>query len=771
MTLNELIKAAAGTGQPQTPQAPKPISTPAAPKAPAAGTQPKPATPTTAAMTTPTVGTPQQPSQVNQYGFSRNTYNIPQQYSLHQNADGTVTKFNEEEYIDWQNSVKAWEAQRRADLEAQGIQLTDANKHLWNHAAAWNYINQQRGAAQDTGRAWYKPRTWFEDAPEEFRNATTNYDPVEMEAAKARSQGYQRGTQQDIVLNRATNAKFLNRFVDKYINKAIGDQANKANAEFAQELRNMGLSYEEAADTVAASNAEYLGQDIPYLGKALGFAVDLGTSAFGSGAVDTFLFGQAAKGVGLAGKGLVNVGGKFVPAIGKATSAMSKVTSPAAKSFSSFATKHPHLAAGGKRFIGEFGPASLFTSFGEPIVTGEITRDHPEIGMALGISPNRQAEAWERAVYTDDYYNQVLTDRPLISAKPSADGSYQRLTYLDTENGGDKAENYGAFRQWAEDTGNLDKMDDLEVQKQWVKQYMADGSSMYTVMMTPMYQNQSAEDKAQLATDLLMNRVKATQNTAGLAWDKHVKGMTGAEILSEAMKNDTTGALNNLMTGFLANNDADTIVQFIEQNMGNVTGKNTGADVSTLYNTFRDGLVMNLVGNPDSIPGTMNALLNLQNAKSQAGLDLSGSQGANAIKMAFGQALADPSTVNDMSDESLFQLAEMFATNGKMAGGMDSLGPQGAALADAAEQNIRGRIRESFFNNPLKNGPKIASLWFASKGFGDLAQLASNPWVFYSVALALLGGGALLLSSGLDSDDDDDEKDSFDRALDSGLWS
>ena len=195
MTLNELIKAAAGTGQPQTPQAPKPISTPAAPKAPVAGTQPKPATPATAAMTTPTVGTPQQPSapttpvttqqqqtqapqqpaQVNQYGFSRNTYNIPQQYSLHQNADGTVTKFDEEEYIDWQNSVKAWEAQRRADLEAQGIQLTDANKHLWNHAAAWNYINQQRGAAQDTGRAWYKPWTWFEDAPEEFRNATTNW--------------------------------------------------------------------------------------------------------------------------------------------------------------------------------------------------------------------------------------------------------------------------------------------------------------------------------------------------------------------------------------------------------------------------------------------------------------------------------------------------------------------------------------------------------------------------------------------------------------------
>lgn len=740
MTLNELIKLAdANQVQPIQPQPPQ---------------QPQPPKPVAAV---PYNAQGQPAPQRNGYGYTRDTYKIPQQYAQHQNADGSLTKFNQQEYNDWQNNVNNWEAQRKADLEAQGIQLTDQNKHLWNHAAAWNYINQQRGAAQDTGRHWYKPWTWFQDAPTEFTQATNNWDPVEMEAAKARSQGYQTGTQQDVVLNRATNAKFLNNFVDKYINKAIGDQANKANAEFAQELRNMGVNPYEVPDVVAASNAEVLGQDIPYIGKGINIAGRLGSS-FTHDLVDFYLFGKAAEGLGAVGNALGPAIGKFAPG---AAAVAGKVTAPVSR----FAQAHPRIAAAGSQ-LANVGPASAAIMFGEPIATGLVTREFPEIGMALGISPNREAENWERAVYGNDIYNNEVVKRPLVSA----DNPEQVLTFMDTEHGGDNPANYGVFRQWAEDTGNLDKMNDPAVQKQWIEQYTADGTAMHTVMLTPMYQNQSAEDKAQIATDMLMKRVKATQNIVGLAWDKYVRGRTGAEILSEAMRNDETGTLQNIMTDFLANNDAQTIVKFIENNMGDVTGKGTGVDTSNLYDTFREGLVANLAGNPNQIPGTMNALLKLQEAKSQDGNDLSGSQGANAVKMAFAEALADPDVVNDMSDDNLMKLAEMFAYNGNMADGMEALGDKGMELANAAEENIRGRIREAFFNNPFKNGPQIAGLWLASKGLGSIGQFASNPWVFYSVAMSLLLGGALLLTSGID-DDDDEEEDDYHRSLKASPWS
>lgn len=725
MTLNELIKLVdANQAQPMQPQQPQ---------------QPQPPKPTAVAQ--PFNAQQGQPTpQRNGYGYSRDTYKIPQQYAQHQNADGSLTKFNQQEYNDWQNNVKNWEAQRKADLEAQGIQLTDQNKHLWNHAAAWNYINQQRSAAQDTGRAWWKPWTWFQDAPEQFRQATNNWDPVEMEAAKAQSQGYQTGTQQDIMLNRAKAAQWSNNVTDKWLTNG-----NKYNSEFAQELRNMGMDPIEAGNFVLESNADYYGNNIPVIGQVAGAAKGTGDFLLHN-SLENLAWGAGTEGAGLALTKGVGLLGRAVPAVVKATQAVGAV-----------AQAYPRTA-GAIRNVAEGAAIGFGVSAGDKYVN----QMNPGLGLILGMNPHRAEEADLRARFGDDIVNAELRYAPL----ETADGS--RLTYMDTESGGDNPANYKLFSDWANESGFGDRLDDPEVQKQWVQQAIADGTMADGIMLTPMFQNLSADDKAQAVTDMLTNRVKATGNTLGLAVDKYWKGRSNSEILAEAMRNDENGVLKNIMTTFLASSDTPTIMKFIENNMSDATGKGTGVDTSNLYDAFREGLVTNLASNPDQILGTMSALLKLQEAKSQDGADLGNSQGANAIKMAFAEALADPDVVNDMSEDNLMKLAEMFANNSNMAGGMEALGDKGMALANAAEENIRGRIREAFFNNPFKNGPQIAGLWLASKGFGGMGKFASNPWIFYSVAMSLLLGGALMLTSGID---DDDEEDDYHRALKENPWS
>jgi hypothetical protein len=75
------------------------------------------------------------------------------------------------------------------------------------------------------------------------------------------------------------------------------------------------------------------------------------------------------------------------------------------------------------------------------------------------------------------------------------------------------------------------------------------------------------------------------------------------------------------------------------------------------------------------------------------------------------------------------------------------------------EGAVQTKIKNEIMANPFKGIPKAVSLWLATKGFGKTAEAATNPWVFYGAALAVLGGGAWLLSSLTSGGDDDDEDD------------
>lgn len=709
MTLNELIKLAdVNQAQPMQPQQPQ---------------QPQPPKPTAAAQ--PFNAQQGQPApQRNGYGYSRDTYKIPQQYAQHQNADGSLTRFNQQEYNDWQNNVKNWEAQRKADLEAQGIQLTDQNKHLWNHAAAWNYINQQRNAAQDTGRAWWKPWTWFQDAPEQFRQATNNWDPVEMEAAKAQSQGYQTGTQQDIMLNRAEHAKVADHYINSLANKfVLGDYKNQANKEFANSLVDIGVDPHDAIDTVFKSNAEVMFQDNTpgnensWRNILLREGVGLGEAFYGADAPQTYLL---MKGIGK------------IPFVGK----------------------HPVAATVA---LGAGLP------FGSRMTQAYMTNKNPQAGLLLGMNSNREYENLYRDWYGDDAANATFQ----IGMLQNQNGEFTNA--WDVEHGGDNPANYAEYTSWAAGKGfSGDQLQDPAVMKQWVQRSIDQGTPVAAIMETPMFQNLTPTDKAQFAVDMLKNRVLGDTGMFKLLKQKYWDDMSEAEMLADAMRNDKSGVIADTIGEFFAMNDTATVLKFIEMNAGDGTGGSV-ADTSNLFKTFQDGMVQNLKNNPDQTGAMMQGLLNLQAAKSEAGgaALANDSQGVAAIKKAFTQALADPDFVNEMSDDKLLELAELFANNGSAAGGMDMLGDEWVELANTAEANIRNRVSEAFFNNPFKNGPQIAGLWLASKGFGGMGKFASNPWIFYSVAMSLLLGGALMLTSGID----DDEEDDYHRALKDNPWS
>lgn len=709
MTLNELIKTAVTSQQPQQPPS-----------------QPQ-----------------KQPTQLNQYGYNRASYKLPSQFAFHTTTtpDGRQVnqKFSDAEYKQWQKDVADWEAMRKSDLEAKGIQLTDENKHLWNHQAAWNYINQQQTTAkEDTGRAWYKPWTWLEGAPQEYSQATTNYDPVEMEAAKARAHGYSQGTETDVMLNRAKAAQIAANYADKWL-----VDENEYNRQFANELAAMGMSPDDIRATVEANRDDIHGRNLGYgVGDAL-----YGTHKFSQFALHNSL-------QNLAEYAAFRGAAKLLTPTSMAATRLGRIAQelPAAVGI-------PGIRTYGERYLRDF-----------------VNDKAPQFGTTLGMNEIYNREKELRGLYGDDFVNQML---PLNMLR-NADG--QVMNPFDPRTGSADPANYAEYRAWADELGYGDRLYEPAVQQQWVNEVVGSGTMNTTFLYTPMFQNLSPEARAQAMTDWFGSRVYAEGTSKGLfgaggggslggaakmGWQKYVQGKSNAEFLSDAIRNDETGVFTNALQDFLLLSDSDTISKFMGMNAGS-GGKGPGGDTSALFDSLHDAYLSRLQSRPDQINKDLQALYNLRNAQGASLTEdqASASQGVATIKKVFAEALADKDIVSQMSFDDKYQLAKTLLAADSIPGGVSSMGPEYAELANTAKETIQSDLRAAMFDSP-ENARKVFELFALSNGMDGVAKAASSPWVFWSIAAALLAGGVLLNSSGIDEEDDeeDEEEAEYQRAL------
>lgn len=662
---------------------------------------------------------------------------------------------------DWEDQVKNWESQRAADLDAKGVARTAENKHLWNHQAAWDYINKQRnqGRQDESAWTWYNPLNWFNNKQPEVLTQAAETDPVLLEAQKQYLGGYGKEIRQDVVDNRMMAAHaasfspyYMPQLLDVIGGRDLGDVRgeHEYRVEYANELMNQtgNPGSDLAAKAVAKktrnigrtpwnayfmdkADTDYNPDANPWWGTLANTTGTLEEISRQGGVRSSILNLLGAKTFGWGGlKPLVQVGtpGGFVSRV------------PGALPFAQ----------------------GVALGAGVPFVQNVAMRTSPSFATAIGLNPyyNDFEKAW-RERYGDLYANGIANDQYMAIERDPNTGEPVRVYNGLYSNKPEDLQNYPDYMQFLQSQGiDASQAANPENQKNYIMDRVNNRATAPEMLFkTQMFMNMKPEDKVDAFETLIKNRylVETDLFTMGVhAFDSK------AEMLSYALEHDHTGRMNALFDTFLTTADVPTLTKFLESHAGTGTSSKAG-DTSFLFDKLQQNIVQNIKANPNGAYPLINNLVKLQAAQSlrDSSSPEAASQGAMAVKKAFAEALADPDVVDNMSAKNVVQLAQLLAQTSSSSSGMTSLGENGAELTAKVKENIQTRLRDAVLEDP-EVLPMVASIYADSKGWTGIAEAIKNPWVFWLSAATLLAGGVFLVSSVFDSDEDEEDEDEED---------
>lgn len=624
----------------------------------------------------------------------------------------------------------------------------------------WNPLKWQWGY-QGEGSRW-NPTNYFsmynDSETKRLAAEKTSADPAvrqqQIERAKALGSVAQQGALEaahDQAVAASWSPYFVPEVSDWLYGRSWQDSRDLSmlKQEYADELRNAGYNDDQIAERM--NNLGYITDGDTFLGNAGRQIQDLGREVFARGLVVNLVGGPVLKGVGSVASKIPGVGvaGKAIGQAGTAIAAhMPKALTGAVGTVAAhtpgvikgtIASGIPTAAVGmglqGLTQLGEHTDGTLHDTF-----------------MMMGLNSNRMNEQRMKELYGTQgaFNNMYQLSRVMYDADGNPVKDDQGNILLNTS---DNPADYQEYTQWAKAHG-FEDMASPEAQKQYIQWYMGNGAIDSSIVYTPMFQNLSTDDQVGAMSTLLKNRVlfkNKSFTTMGQLGDSN------ASMLDYALQHDDDGSMHVILGDLLSGSSPEAFAQFIGQG-ANGAGGNQALD--ELYKTVGDGIMQRSMAHPEYVGEDINNMLKLKTAQGESG---GNSKGAQAIAKAYENVFTDPSVIPNMTGEQALDLAEsLIPLMGGDGSGMNALGPNGPEVISQLKSNIQGRMWDAVLSDPIKNLPRVISLWLSSKGMTGVADAVRNPWVFYGTAASLLGGGLLLTSSVFDSDDEDEEDEDAD---------
>jgi hypothetical protein len=747
---------------------------------------------------------------------------------------GKNIPFSPEEQAKWKQDIANWEAMRDADYRRLGIPLTPENEHLRRHGKFWAQYELEQADAKDKAFHWYQPSTWLNGDNVQMEAARpAGNDPARRMLASGRMKGYSGEAAKEQFVSdagRLAAAKVSPYFMPEMIEEVRNGGDTQAALQYGgvaginddmlrsmiemnpnitpDELRDFATNFGYWSDNKALR----FGQDLLREGAFRGSAINLATAGLGQG-IQAARAGHAAAATANAARatGAAATAANAAEKTGRIARLLQAAKAGDTAAINALSkmpglVKYPGTAVyqTGKGLV--TGIPTGMTAFGIGFGTSEAGyqarhADNPDWAIFMNMQKGKDNYNAYRAMYGEDMANAIYKeiDKPDYIFTDQETG----LPMLDAS-GKPMWEDprfYSDFVRYAAENklidpsvtdrnndayiGNVMNYQDVDlsqnaatkalydpaVHKQYIMSVIRDGVPRPDILATPMFLGLPGKDQAELFNYALQQRTKDINPTLVSLYDK-MTGKTNTDMLLQAMTHDRSGSLNEMFYNFFGYGSNEAVDEFMANLNPAGLGGGSGQDRTPLIDAFERGITKRLEYDPTTMLPTMKALTRFQTMKQPNGdsMPVDNSEAANRIRRVFGNAMANPEIVGEMSDQDVLELAEMvsYAENG---GSGPILDDNGNDMGPQIKNTIKDRLMEGWRNHATdpEYARRVAALYLNSQGLSGLSEAAQNPWTFYTGAAALLGGGALLMNSGLDEDSDEEpeeeDEDSYEAAL------
>lgn len=642
-------------------------------------------------------------------------------------------------------------------------------------AQEWkNRLKAEEEAGYNEGSAGFNPVKWFIRPVPEWVTAPTPQDPKERELRESRLRGYQKAQRDDTHTVTGVQAQ-LSAKIPNTVAKSIDTNAGVA-TQALNMIPGVHLDFSTATSWSKAKDAddykqEYVNQEADLLGNP-----------------------YSAEGMAATKRVSDSVGKTFyTQAIADHAARLLKSPDPQDQLYGQFyadmAARLGNVEDASNQLVGKNAlvnvllgagvPGGTAVKLSTPFAFGAIEPTvnrymqkwfGRDFGLLTGTDAGAQEEKNYRLTYGDKTAERVFqqqfqlvgtddNDQPVAFSVPETATREELEAALP---------HYDIYTQYLQEQGiPLDKMNDEDVKLDFVVRFANGGTPSTELFKTAMFRTLTPEHQIDAFETWMAKRYARDKETSLI--DKAISGVkhlgNKADMLADAMRNDTTGIYAQGFNDFLMGADTDTIVAFFDRYSG---GSGNSGDVDVILDAVRDGFKGAMKADPRKMGPMARGLVKLHAAQAaRAGKDPSVStKGAEMIKSAFSELLEDPDTFSNLSDKEKLDFLKTMVDVFSSEEGKAALGPEGENMASGVTANLQSMAIDLAKEHP-EMWPEFLGLYLNWKGMkGPAEYISNNPWVFWAGLGTLLFGGVLLLGSVFDDDEvEEDEDADYRRAL------
>ena len=697
---------------------------------------------------------------------------------------------------DWTYTMR----QNILDIDPK-FQFTDDNKWMWDAHAATERIRQQEtnwanGSGYRVGwgslgflgpmvdqispihfepggvRFGFGTNLYDDRNRQVVANSKTDMHPVGLNLQRATSRGLDRQTRKDILQishDSVDVAQHSPYFAPEYYDWVSGT-ANPRDVQgfretLTQDMRNEGFTTEQIAQAQRDVGHLVTGNLADtWLGNKTNQVQDIAREWGLRGSLLNLITAGAANGVAATGVGKAvsgaasSVAGKAaqIPMISKVV-ANPVVNNAATRTGGQLLWQTTRAAA--PTAAGTFGVRS-FADAAEHAQPGSLMKD---ISLITGLNKSRMRENQLKLIWGPEGYVQRQQGDSLYLRDASGNIQFGSDGYPIINNSENPADYY-KYVQWANSNGWGDDLQSPEAQKAYIDWFTSNGATDTSIIGTPMFKSLSSADQA----DAMMNMVRSRllwRNKGGTTLKYMFTKPSSMQVLAESLVNgaDDDGSVSGMLTDFGALASPEVVDAFAKKGAGSTAGGlPSGEDTEAFYDLAGDIVTKRAKINPKDAGQMVMTLLDLNKARMEGvkkDIKAGVSEGVNRIKkVVLKDVLGNEEIVDSMGFKPLYELALTLQQLDGVPGGMESLGDEGPALVARVRSNIQRGLLKSAMDDPMHNIPLLVSLAARTQGWDGVADFVKEPAAFWTTAALLLAGGVLTVSSVFDSDDEDEEE-------------